>query len=69
MRDRLGAMLACEDMTRDELARHIRALRRALVRVDGTVRHGVVPRIAVAWVDMLRRQYEKRANLPIPSNW
>ena len=60
MRDRLGMMLVLEDMDRNELARHIRALRRALMRVNGTVRNGVVPHLAIAWDEMCRRQYEKR---------
>ncbi len=65
MRDRLGEMLACEDMTRIELARYMRHLRGGLVRENGTVRYGVLSYIAVAWDDMKRRQYEKRANLPL----
>lgn len=60
MRDRLGEMLACDDMDRNELARHIRALRRALMRVNGTVRNGVVPHLAIAWDEMCTRQYVRR---------
>ena len=60
MRDRLGEMLACDDMTREGLARHIRALRRALTRDDGTVRYGVLSSYVVAWGEMCTRQYVRR---------
>ena len=60
MRDRLREMLRLEDLTRDELARHIRALRRAMTRENGTVRYGVMAFYAVAWDEMCKRQYEKR---------